>query len=169
MQTHNSNFHEIQRFRQLWLWVIILGVSAVSIYSFIQQIGLGVPFGNSPAPDGAVPVILITFGIGLPWVFYKANLTIEVRPDGLYYRYSPFLLKTRMIPLEDIASFKAHQYSPIKDYGGWGIKYGRTGKAYNVSGNRGVLISLTNGENILFGSARPEEFAEALLQVKYYS
>jgi len=53
-------------------------------------------------------------------------------------------------------------YSPISDYGGWGIRYGSIGKAYNVSGNRGVQLELLNGERILIGSQKPEELAAAI-------
>ena len=59
--------------------------------------------------------------------------------------------------------FKAVTYNPIMDCGGWGIRwYGARGKAYNVSGNRGVKMELNNGDLILFGSQRAEEFALAL-------
>jgi hypothetical protein len=34
--------------------------------------------------------------------------------------------------------------------------------AYNVSGNRGVDLRLTNGKSLMIGSQRPEEFALAL-------
>jgi hypothetical protein len=60
---------------------------------------------------------------------------------------------------------KSHEvitYSPLRDYGGWGIRYGSKGKAYNVSGNRGVRLELSNGKRLLFGSQRPEELSEAV-------
>jgi hypothetical protein len=53
-------------------------------------------------------------------------------------------------------------YRPIRDYGGWGIRYGRGGKAYNVSGNRGVMLELSDGQKLLIGSQRPEELANAI-------
>ncbi len=53
-------------------------------------------------------------------------------------------------------------YRPILEYGGWGIRYGLRGRAYNVSGNRGLRVELTNGKHILFGSAKPEELKLAL-------
>ncbi|NVL91956.1 MAG: hypothetical protein HWN71_02845 [Desulfobacterales bacterium] len=53
-------------------------------------------------------------------------------------------------------------YNPLKDYGGWGIRYGRGGRAYNVSGNRGVYLELSNGKSLLIGSLQPEELARAI-------
>ena len=57
------------------------------------------------------------------------------------------------------------QYKPLAEYGGWGIKYGFKGKAYNVSGNKGVKIFLKNGLNIMFGSQKYNDLAKALKQV----
>ena len=48
------------------------------------------------------------------------------------------------------------------DYSGLGIRHGRKGKAYNVSGNRGVQLGLSNGKQLMIGTQRPEELAEAL-------
>jgi len=36
------------------------------------------------------------------------------------------------------------------------------GKAYNVSGNRGVQLELLNGGRILIGSQKPEELVKAI-------
>ncbi len=62
----------------------------------------------------------------------------------------------------DLKGYEVLTYSPIKDYGGWGIRYGRGGKAYNVRGNRGVQLQLANGQRLLIGSQRPEELSNAL-------
>jgi hypothetical protein len=50
----------------------------------------------------------------------------------------------------------------MREYGGWGVKYGWAGKAYNISGNRGVQLKLSNGKGLLIGSQRPEELAQAI-------
>jgi len=68
--------------------------------------------------------------------------------------------------MDEIESFKAMEYSPLKEYGGWGIKYGFKGKAYNVSGNLGVKVHLTNGRNILFGSQKHNELAKVLKSIR---
>ena len=68
----------------------------------------------------------------------------------MHYQFFPFHFKSHTIRIKDINSFKAMKYSPLKEYGGWGIRFGFKGKAYNVSGNKGVKLFLTNGKNILF-------------------
>ncbi len=164
MSDVNTNilYREVQHFRQIWLWVLILAVSLVSIWSMIQQLFLGEPFGNNPSPDAVLIVIVIVFGFGLPIAFYKASLATEVRSDGIYYRFFPFHLSFRRIRLEGIVGYEVRAYSALRDYGGWGIRYGHAGKAYNVYGNRGVQLKFSSGEKLLFGSQKPEEFVEAI-------
>jgi len=165
MKRENSTqpiYQETQFFRQPWIWALVLCISLISIYGAVQQLILGKPFGNNPAPDTVMVIIAVIFGLGLPAFMFMMNLAIEVREDGLYIRFSPFHLSFHKIALEDIKEFQARTYNPIKEYGGWGIRYGRNGKAYNVRGNRGVQLQLTSGRKLLIGSQKPEELAEAL-------
>ena len=155
-------YRETQHFRQLWLWLPVLFISLLSIYGLIQQLFLGIPFGSNPAPDTVLVIIAVVFGLMLPVFLYKTNLTTEVHSDGLYIRFFPFHLSFHKIALEDIKGFEVRIYRPLRDYGGWGIRYGRQGKAYNVSGNRGVQLVLSDGKRLLIGSQKPEAFAEAL-------
>jgi len=142
-----------------------LFISLISLYGAFQQLILGIPFGNNPAPDSVMVILVVIFGIIFPLFMYKTNLTTEVRSDGLYVSYFPFHLSFHRIASEEIRGFEACTYSPIKDYGGWGIRYGRKGKAYNVSGNRGVQLKLSNGKHLMIGSQKPEELVESLASI----
>jgi len=155
-------YREVQRFRQPWLWLLIAGIFGVTVWSFVQQIVLGRPFGQNPAPDTAIAIIVLVFGLAFPVLFLVANLTVEVRSDGLYYRFFPFHWSFRRISAETLSKYEVHRYRPIRDYGGWGIRWGRGSKAYNVSGNRGVMLELSDGNRLLIGSQKPEEMAGAI-------
>ena len=84
-----------------------------------------------------------------------------MRDDALEIRFRGLLVR-REIPLADITHFEARTYRPIREYGGWGVRRGAGGMAYNVSGNRGVEFRLADGKSLLIGSQRPEELALAL-------
>jgi hypothetical protein len=155
-------FREVQRFRQPWLWLLIAIIFGVTVWGFVQQIVLGRPFGQNPAPDTMMMVIALVFGIAFPVLFLAGNLTVEVRSDGLYYRFFPFHWSFRRISAETLSKHEVHKYRPIRDYGGWGIRYGREGKAYNVSGDRGVMLELSDGSRLLIGSQKPEELVNAI-------
>jgi hypothetical protein len=155
-------YREVQHFRQPWVWLLIAGVFGVTVWSFVQQIVLRRPFGQNPASDTVVMIIALVFGIAFPVLFLVANLTVEVRSDGLYYRFFPFHWSFRRISAETLSKHEVHKYRPIRDYGGWGIRYGRGGKAYNVSGDRGVMLELSDGSRLLIGSQKPEDLANAI-------
>ena len=144
-------FEEKQKFTQWWLWVILLSFPIISV---------------GPFDDNEINVYYVLIGLAIPLLFYLFELRIKVNNDGLHYQFFPFHLKFYTIKMDEIESFKAMEYSPLKEYGGWGIKYGFKGKAYNVSGNKGVKIFLKNGANIMFGSQKHKELEKALKKVR---
>ena len=95
-------FHEEQRFRQWWVWLMVYGVAALQWWGFIQQIVLGKPWGNNPGPDWMMWLFWVLFGIGLPVFFHILKLTVEVTPEHIFVGYRP--LTKRIIPLSDVAA-----------------------------------------------------------------
>lgn len=129
-------------------------------YGLIQQIVLGIPFGDRAMPNAALA--LVTAGVTLTslWL-WNMHLVTEVRESELWMKFV-LLWRPRSIPFEELISAEAVTYRPIRDFGGWGIRMGRKGRAYNVSGNRGVQLVLRGNERFLIGSQQPDELARAL-------
>jgi hypothetical protein len=155
-------FWEVQHFRQPWLWAVVLGIAALQWWGFVQQILLGIPFGSNPAPDSVMVLLLFCFGIGLPIFFMVLRLEIRVVPGELQFRFYPLHLRVRRVPWKEIAHVEAISYRPFRDYWGWGIRWGRYGQAYTVSGNRALLVTRISGRTFLLGSMRPDELERAL-------
>lgn len=155
-------FREEQRFSQLWLWMLVLMTASITWYAAIEQLIFERPFGNNPASDSGAFLFWLLFGILLPLFIASLRLVTEVRGDGLHVRFHPFHRSYRKIPFDSIRSCKVQIYQPIRDYGGWGIRYGTKGKAYNVSGNKGLMLEFVNGKKLLIGSQRAEEFAASM-------
>lgn len=158
-------FREEQRF-SLWLrlpLVVLMALAVVLDYFPLREKIL-------PSRE-MLPIILVAFfGILLPIaiavLFLILKLETEVRSDGLYVRYYPIHIHYRRFTAEDLNQYQARQYKPIREYGGWGIRYGKGGKAYNVSGSKGVQLVLKNGKRLLIGSQRPNELVEAIGSVR---
>jgi hypothetical protein len=114
-------------------------------------------------PGGSAVTFLI--GAGGPTLFCVMKLVTTLDSNHLSLRFSP--LRHRKIPLNEIVRWEGPYYNPLLEYGGWGLRWrpGK-GKAYNVSGRRGVQLHLAGGEELLVGSQRPEELSEALSQAK---
>lgn len=155
-------FKEEQRFRQLWLWVFVILACTIPWVGMILQVMLGHKFGNNPEPDWLIILMWLVFGIGFPIFFYSLRLITEVQKDGIYLRFFPFHRKFKIYRYEEIESYTAREYKPIREYGGWGIRYVIGGIAYNVYGNKGLQLVLKNKKKILVGTQKPEEFYQAI-------
>ena len=159
-------YREVQRFRQPWIWVIVLGLAGLVWCAAVSRLVLHRPFGTRPMPDIVLAAFWVAFGIGLPALFFFGRLVTEVHDDGICIRFSPFHRRPRRIALFDVRRCGVRTYRPVRDYGGWGIRRGSGGTAYTVSGSRGVEIELSNGERILIGSRRADELCEAIEQAR---
>lgn len=62
------------------------------------------------------------------------------------------------------------KYLPLREYGGWGLRWGifGSGTAYNISGNMGIQLVLQNGKKILVGTQKAEECRRILEQLGQY-
>jgi hypothetical protein len=159
-------FKEVQRVRQIWIWIFVILLAGLFWYFFVMQVIMGIQFGSRPAPNVIFVIFWLLFGIGFPLLFISAKLITEVRNDGVYIKYFPIHWTFRKMAFKDLKRYEARTYKPIREYGGWGIRIGRKGMAYNMSGNKGVQLELFNNKRLLIGSRRHEELFQAI-HVKY--
>jgi len=155
-------YSEEQRFRQIWILLLVGFIAILAWYSFLLQIVIGEPFGTNPAPDILVLILLVIFGIIFQVWFLVMRLEVQVTRTDLRFRMFPLHIQWREVPLATIVKAEAVTYRPILEYGGWGIRIGKKGWAYNVSGNRGVQVTLEDGKSFLLGSLQPERLASAI-------
>ena len=160
-------FREVQKFRQPWIWCLILvtlgWVVGIVGYGVVKQLGTDQPWGDRPMSNvGLVVTALVTllFSLAMIWMFLTMSLQVEVRSDVLDVHFKP--LKRRQIEYADITRVEACEYRPILHYGGWGIRRGRNGWAYNVSGTKGVRLTFADDSHLLIGSQRGTELAAAI-------
>jgi hypothetical protein len=161
-------YREEQRFA-LWLRVVLVLSMALAAGLSILPL-TKIPAGQWRGNIGEI-VLLFTAGVILPIgigiLFWLLKLETEVRPDGLYVRYFPFHIKFKRFGADDLSEYYARKYRPIWEYGGWGIRYSfGKGKAYNVSGNKGVQLVFKSGKRLLIGSQRAEELEEAIGSIR---
>lgn len=164
-------FTEEQYFNQSWLWLVLIIAMGAMIVPMLMgiytQLILGEPWGKSPMSDlGLILFSCLEFGIviGLVFLFLKMRLITKVCPEGICYRFPPLILKEKIIQKDEIQTFVIRLYKPVKEYGGWGIKFGRrrVGKAYNVKGNIGMQLELQSGRKVLFGTQHADAFQYAM-------
>lgn len=136
-----------------WIWLTI--IAAINIPFIISNIHHDLLFIlGSLFPSLCVSVL-----------FLLCKLTTELDPDGFHYKYFPFHLNWHLVEKEDIAKIYVRKYSPLKEFGGWGIRGVFPAKAYIVKGNMGIQFELKDGRKVLFGTQKPEEWEKVIKEM----
>jgi hypothetical protein len=160
---------EEQRFTQSWVWFLLIATTLIAtiplVIGIYWQEVLGKPWGNHPGSTGLLVFVLCFVAVlmsTLILLFYKMHLIIEIRQDGIWFRYPPLSGKWAVVKKEEIERFEVKIYKPVIEYGGWGIRGNSKNKAYNVSGNNGLQIYLKNGKKILLGTQKKQAINYAM-------
>ncbi|UFJ42296.1 DUF6141 family protein [Brevibacillus humidisoli] len=154
-------YQEVQRFSSIITWISILAVAGIMWYGFVQQIVRGIPFGDKPASDTGLIILVLIFGIAFPLFFFSIRLRTEVRETEIFVSLSPF--SSRSIPLNKIEQMDVCTTRPLLKHGGYGLRWSpRNGWAYTMRGKKGVQLTLSDGKKLLIGSQHPQTLAESI-------
>ncbi len=161
-------FTEIQTFNKWWHYALA-GFPVLIIAGCTLGVWLsGITNGNSKEPFLfliLISVLLFTIAAFVWLLLLKLKTTIN--EQGILVKFFGMPFCKRTIAWSDIKSAHLIEYSPLSDYGGWGVRYSLSGNGwcYNVSGNTGIKIIYQNGKPFLIGTQYKEE-AEAI--IKHY-
>jgi hypothetical protein len=159
-QNSGRRFIEKQGLPLRRVGVALLVPPCIMLGLLVWQVVLGHPWGVHPMSNARV----IGWTIFL-WVVYLRLITVrlvtEVRDQTLIVALRG-LWRTRRIALADIQSVETVTFDPERDYGGYGIRSNREGKAYLAKGHQGVRLKLASGAVVVVGSERSKELARFL-------
>ncbi|HEY6203606.1 MAG TPA: hypothetical protein VI056_11250 [Candidatus Limnocylindria bacterium] len=146
----------MQPLRQQRLIAVILSVVAVIVLVSLLSSGAG-----------TLRTAVVTLGaLGLvAALLLAASLETTVDREAITVAFH-FLWPKRRIPLSDVRKGEATKYSPLLDYGGYGVRLGFHGRAWSVSGDEGVLVEANDGSHVMIGSQRPKELEAAIERAK---
>lgn len=142
-------FEEKQAFRQWWLLLILSGILVVTGLSFF--IGFT---GFQTENLKYLGYIAVLFIITMFWII---RLHTRIDNSGIRTSFEPFGIFKKSFKWNDISKCYVRKYSPIREYGGWGIKGFNNPKAFNVSGNIGIQIITKDDKRFLIGTNKPKE------------
>ena len=149
------NFQETQRFRQIWIWALILGISGFSVSSlFLLEDKAPLTFGDLAFPLGMILLLNI--------LFLSFTLTTRIEADSLSYRFFPFT-RWRTFRFEEIESMELREYNGLWEYGGWGIKWNGDSWSYTTGGKWGILVK-TSDKKFLLGTQQPEQVKQVIAE-----
>jgi hypothetical protein len=149
-----SRFHEEQRFHGAILGMLIAALVVVAIVTVVELVaGRPAQFwlvGIGPLVAGVVAVLLSL-----------SHLDVDVTDGGVTIAFR-YVWPARRIAFSEIVGLGIRRYSPLLEYGGWGVRLGPKGWGYMTSGDEGVQLRLRKGLPVLIGSARPRELEAAI-------
>jgi hypothetical protein len=153
-------FREEQSFPQLRLRIMLAIPPSFMLILIVWQVVLRHTWGTHPMSNAGV----VTWTVIL-WLLYfyliRVRLVTTVSTGEMVISLRG-LWRGRRISLAEIKSVNVVTYNPTRDYGGYGIRTTRGGKAYIARGNEAVRLELASGAAVLLGSHRPKDLAAAI-------
>lgn len=145
-------FHEDQ-YAPAWVWALVGGVALISGATVAQAaVKVGGKVGVALAPTLGVAGVMAAL----------CRMTTRVDHEGVHVVFGLVPIYRKSFMLAEIERAVAETYSPLREFGGWGIRGLGKNRALNMQGNRGVRLTLKNGDRMLIGSARAEDLAMAI-------
>ncbi|MDC0086688.1 hypothetical protein OAI39_04565 [Polaribacter sp.] len=153
-------FKEEQRFRQVWL-MVLLG------FSLLVPVGLIIreyikDNTSITTNEFLGSLIGIIASVLLIFIF---KLSTRIDEKGIHYQFFPFHFSMKTLLWSEITKAEVRTYDPIGEYGGWGLRYSfnkKKGNAVNVSGDIGIQLTLKNGKKLLIGTQKKEAVSSVL-------
>ena len=122
------------------------------VYIFVVGINFIVPPGNM-----IITLFTIAFITLILITIYAMNLNTRIDKEGIHYKMFPFILKEKTIAWSEMKNVYVREYSPIGEYGGWGLRGFGGNRALNIYGNIGIQLEFYNGDKLLIGTNKKED------------
>src|SRR5689334_6308751 len=133
-------FEEKQQFRprgMYFIYFFLLALLAIFLFAGVQQIIIGKPFGDRPAPNFVLitaTLFLLTFFV----LLYQAKLETLINDEGVFFRWTPIQKAYRKFAWSEIQKMEFITYS----LAGYGWRFTPYGIAHHVNGDRGIQLHL---------------------------
>jgi len=125
-----------------------------------------VPAGMFAAAAFSWPVLpwlsIILILIGFGFITTYGGFRIRVTRDVVTVKLGIMGINLLKLKTADITAVELHNFAPLHDFGGYGIRFNSEMQAYFLKGDRGVLLSAAGGKKYLFGSDHPEQLAAVI-------
>ena len=161
----NPTFTETQKFNKWWMYLLFSSPFLIVTISFLLvQLNIIEPTNGEKSPP-EILIILVFCILFLIWGI-TIRLKTTINENGIYANFLGIPFCNKQFTWDEIQSIKVIEYSPLMDYGGWGIRMGFNGWCYNVSGKIGIKFTRTNGKPFLIGTQQKEE-AEKIINLYF--
>ena len=144
-------FEESQSFRQWWLFLGLgLVLTGLTVALFREQTDL------QELESTGLLLIAIPLVVVISILLFSMKLHTHIDKAGISVRWKPVGILNKHFRWDDMEECYVRTYSPIREYGGWGLRGSSKNRAWNVSGNSGIQIVMKSGKKFLIGTHEPE-------------
>lgn len=152
----NPTFTETQKFNKWWMYLLFsLPLLIVTISFLLVQSNVIESKDGAKSPTEIILIALVCL-LFLVWGTNTSLKTI-INENGISAHFKGIPFCNKKFTWDEIQSIKVIEYSPLLDYGGWGVRMGFNGWCYNVSGKIGIKLTRTSGKPFLIGTQQKEE------------
>jgi hypothetical protein len=146
-----------------WVGTLVLlcmgGGAAAGVVDVLQ----GLASGRADIVIRGALVAVGSLGFGFALQLVLGRLKVVVTRTSILVSYGYTGLIQKLFPFEEIEEVEAVRYHPIREFGGWGIRFGGGGrKAWTIRGDGAVVLTLGDGTRFYVGSEYPQRLAEHL-------
>ena len=163
-------FTETQRFNKWWHYLLAGLPLFLTVTIYLGMWLDFMPMKGDQKKDVVLATLIFSLLFALLFFlwFFLLQLKTTINKDGIVARFTWLPFCKRTIKWEEIQSVSVTTYSPLGDYGGWGVRYSLSGNGwcYNVSGKDGIKIMYQNGKSFLIGTQQKKE-AEKIINCYY--
>jgi hypothetical protein len=143
-----------------WDYQNPLYVSLISVLMPLLMVGIAVwIWFEQPWLSGLLLVVTI------PSLIMYGGLRVIITRHDLTVRLGILGIKVLQLKMADIAAVEKHEFAPLRDFGGYGIRFNREIQAYYLRGNRGVKLTTVSGKKYLIGSDNTERLVAVISTV----
>ncbi len=147
-----KTFHESQKLNSLLAWLPLIAAFLFMVYALWQQLVMGTPIGNAPAPN-AVLIACTALVVGIMITLAVMELKTEITAEGISARFLPFGKAKYFWSEVDYFTIENPNVKGI------GVKYNPMTKMKYFNTNFGdmLILHLKDGKKFGLGTKKPAE------------
>jgi hypothetical protein len=147
-----------RQFMPTWSLVLVIAV------------GIVLPAVIMLTKGGSPPLMAFLFIVFLIVFALLATMQTRVREDEIEISFGLLPLIRYRYGMHMLKNYAVRHYSPVSEYGGWGIKGTKQNRALSMRGNEGLQCDMIDKNSkpwkLLIGSQKPNDLALAIDRAK---
>jgi len=138
--------------------------------AYVTWLSLGLPLVfwiSAGLSLGSEPGASILLGVlGVVFVMFYGGQRTRVSRDEITIRYGIAGIRVLRCVMPEVTSVSVRSFSPLREFGGYGIRFSGSTTAYFLGGTRGVQVERSGKRSLLIGSSHPQRLAAVIAALR---